>query len=301
MSLLAQIIDGAAGSEPVASLLRKLQVVASRTGGDPLAEWVGHELSGYGAGTALPGYRGPFNIPALGHFMGLAGSELTGVPIPASTMKEELRESPLFQVSLPHPIAEIEAMSQDTLVFGWDADMVRYYNAGLQNGTVAPVVQPTFMLAEVKLHVPGHVLVQLLDAVRTRVLELALALERVAPNAGQVDASAEDRSEAAEVINNYFLAPSNVAIGSPGASQNLVLPGRGDTDGLLEYMTGIGLDAAELASLRKAIAADEDSGSASSGRWERVRAWFTGAITDVGTGTAAGALASAATSFLGSL
>jgi hypothetical protein len=71
VTLLTEIIDAAIGDKTtVSTLLRKFKVLAARTETGRLAEWVGYELEGYSESSTLPGYRGPFEVPVLGHFVG---------------------------------------------------------------------------------------------------------------------------------------------------------------------------------------------------------------------------------------
>lgn len=109
------------------------------------------------------------------------------------------------------------------------------------------------------------------------------------------------RQGASTIITNYFNAPSNIANHSPGAQLTVQPPAVGDVNGLITYLSAVGLSPLQLAALREAIAEDNANGSASMGRWERVRAWFGPAMTDVGTGAVGSAVATAASAFLGGL
>jgi len=51
-----------------------MKVLAARLKTVPLADWVEHELGGYGKDAPLPGYRGPFPAEARGSFSGPFGS-----------------------------------------------------------------------------------------------------------------------------------------------------------------------------------------------------------------------------------
>jgi hypothetical protein len=70
MTLLDDVIAGATGDTRIASLLRQVKILASRTGADPLEDWIAHELDGYPEDAELPSYQGPFLVPVLGHFIG---------------------------------------------------------------------------------------------------------------------------------------------------------------------------------------------------------------------------------------
>ncbi len=301
VTLLEDIITGACGETSISSLLRQLRVLASRTGGAPLDVWVSSELNGYGPDDAVPAYRGPFRLAALGHFLGRFGAEMRNVPIPPSTFPEGMRRS-AFDVELRNPIAELEEMAKSPAsTVGWPADMVQFYNSLVAQGVIQRFLRDDFVLAQVQQPLPAHMVVGVLDAVRTRALDVALELEREAPSAGEPAASAEVRERASTIINNYFNAPSNIAIQSPGSQLTVPPPAAGDVDGLIAFLSAAGLSPLQLRGLSDAVAEDGANGSASTGRWERVRAWFGAAMTDVGTGAAGSALAAAAAGFLGSV
>jgi AbiTii len=201
VTLLDDIVAGATGDKPVASLLRQLKVIASRTGSGKLAEWVDRELEGYASAEALPRYRGPFVVAALGHFIG-PFRELQNFAIPVTTFPEDMRNGPLFNYYATDSIAEVERRAADggaKLV--WSADAVRYYNWAVARGKGSRIVTDDLVLAGVSQPIPAPTLVGIVDAVRTRVLDLALELERSAPDVGQPDAAPETNAQASQVIN----------------------------------------------------------------------------------------------------
>ena len=191
---------------------------------------------------------------------------------------------------------------KDSVQLTWPADGVRYYNYGIQQGTISPIVQGGMVLAQVIRPVSAHVFVGVLDAVRNKVLDLALELEQAAPAAGQPDAPADTNSHAAQIINNYsFQGSSNVAIHSSDVTQTVQLPRPGDAKALLRYLGAAGVPPEGLIRLQEALQADQTDreGGGHTGRWERTRAWLSVAATDVGTGATGGAIGSAAAAFLG--
>jgi hypothetical protein len=304
VTLLSDVIDGAASEAPVSTLLRKLKIVASRSGSTRLADWVERELNGYPDDTGLPEYRGPFAVLVLGHFLGPFSAELMNVQIPMLTFPEDLRKGSLFWHHILNPIAEVEALSQQqTITTAWSGDVIMYYNYAVSRGDVRPVVQDGYVLASAKRPIPGTIYIGAVDGVRNRVLDLALVLEREAPEAGQPDAGADVSRKVTQVVNNFsFNGPANVAVDSHHLQQSIELPRQGDVDGLIAYLASQGADEGALDNLREAGAADiaDDQAAGEPRRWRRVRAWFGGAATDIGTGTAAGVLGAAAGAFFGS-
>lgn len=233
MALLTEIIDAASSDTlSVATLLRKMKVLAARTGTGQLAEWVDHELMGYPDATSLPRYRGPFTPPVFGHFIGSFNQEAKGVPIAPVTFPEDQRDGPLFKVWLLGSLAEIEEMAtKEVTRMVWPSDALRYYNWGIGDGTILGTVQEDMVLMEAVRPLPRQIFVGVIDAVRNRTLDLALELEASAPRAGEPGATAEMREAAQKVVNNHFnFAPnsfasnSNFAIGSSHFTQTVEMP-----------------------------------------------------------------------------
>lgn len=143
---------------------------------------------------------------------------------------------------------------QGSVTIAWPADALRLYNWGVSKGEIRPVVMEGMVLATAIRPMEGTVFVGMLDAVRTRVLDLALELEQVAPSAGQRESSSSEKRRAENAINNFnFYASSNVAVSGQDFTQNLNLPGLGDVEGLLSYLQSAGLSAERLNELRLVI------------------------------------------------
>jgi hypothetical protein len=300
VTLLTEIIDGATGTASVPTLLRKLKVVAARTGSYKLAEWVNKELEGYQSADQLPEYRGPMEAMVLGHFVGIMGREAQNVPIPPSTFPEDMRESSLFVLRLFQPVAEIEEMAkQDHVDLAWPADAMRYYNYGIRTGIIKRVLQDDMALATAHRPLSRQVWIGVVDAVRNRILDLALELERVAPEAGQIDAPDQIRESVATVTNTYnFYGSSNVVVNSSDFKQSIKVE-RGDEDSLIDALRALGVNDAAISDLQAAIAADRDEAGGALQRkpGSRVRAWMAQASTQFGTGAAANLVAEAVKAF----
>jgi AbiTii len=217
----------------------------------------------------LPDLRGTPGLPrsfldsAAGHFIGSA-HELQNYPIPSATFPKELRNSSLFVYNALQSIAQIEQLAHSNGArVEWPADTVLYYNVAVRDGIVKRIVNPDMALAGAHQAVPPQLFTGIVDAVRNRVLDLALELEAAAPQAGQQDASPETNERAAQVINNYNLyGVSNVAIASSNVTQTVQLPALGDVAGLLRYLGAAGVDPEELVALNGRFATTKRTTSA---------------------------------------
>jgi hypothetical protein len=302
VTLLQDLVVGAASdAAPVATLLRQLKVIAARTGAAPLADWVRYELEGYLAGETVPAYRGPFPVNVVGDFVGIMGNGVKNLPIPPMTFPADTRKGHLFNVSFAEPVAELAQFAlRPALEAAWSADTVRAYNGIVAQGKIRRVVREDMVLVSAKYGIPTSTVVGILDSVRTRVLDLALELEKVAPAAGQAEVSAETTAAARQVVVAHFHGlTGNVAIASDGISQAVTvqLPGPGDEAALLRYLGAHGVDPSRLVALREALEHDraDAGGQHPPTAGARVKTWVGHALTDLGTNAAGGVIGAAIT------
>ena len=83
MSLLREIQDTAVdASTPLAVVLRKCMILASRLGHEPFKKWVDEELNGYPPEGDLPSYRRIDGLTSIGTFGGPMGAALKNMPLP---------------------------------------------------------------------------------------------------------------------------------------------------------------------------------------------------------------------------
>lgn len=228
MTFLLDFINDAQNDGPTPRLLRKMKVLAAFTGTPELTIWANREINGYPHGASLPEYRGPFRVNPLGHFIGPLGAEIRNVPIPTRTFPEELRDGPLFVLTLTQGIAEIESyMDHDNTEFAWTADIVMGYNAMVERGKVLRIADPIYGLVGAKYTVPRALFKGVLDSIHNKALDLALELHAVAPKAGEANADSETKEVARTTIVQFFNFPnadmsgSNNAFGSRAFGQGI--------------------------------------------------------------------------------
>ncbi len=277
MSLLDEIIEGASGDTVgVSTLLRKLMVVAARADAEILEGWVEHELTGYPADADLPAYRGPFQVEVLGHFSGPFGSALKNAALPRLSFPEDFREGGLFNQVFTEPIAELEQLADANapLESRWPADAVAYTNTLIQVGDVQ-LYDGMGLQQAWKVISPSH-LSGMTDAVRTRILDLALSIEKVVPDFGEPGAAKPDPERLNQVVNNHIYGSANIAVGGSDFQQTINLPHQGDTAELLEVLANLGVADPWADTLKDAIEADSASGEGEIGRsvGTRVRDWL---------------------------
>lgn len=180
MTLLEEIQNSAVdGKSDLGMLLRKCKLLAARLGSQPLEDWLIWESNGYPDDIPVPEYR-IWPLEVKGHFSGPMGSGLRNAPIPFSCLPEKVRKRYMYY-ECRSSIASIEAIlneappgktvevSTGDLAVRLGGKVYKYQNciqAWAEFGTSA--------------------LVEVLNSVRNRLLDFALALWKEAPNAGEV-------------------------------------------------------------------------------------------------------------------
>ena len=250
--------------------LRRLLVVARRIGADTLADWIGHELNGYGPSDTLPPYRSCTGLPVALRFVGPYQSSSTRT----FSVLEMPQELPSIEaVALREPLGScvaLAALEEDpelSLPIYW---VTRYRELAHQDKAVHIKMME---LDHAAVRFPRTHLLGVLDRVRTMGLELALSLEDVSPDVGSPGGpTVATNLDLARVVSigtmNVFGAGANVAIGD-GAQALQISPG--DVSALLAAAAQY-LEDGGVRELEAAI--DEDgkvAGPATRGVLERVR------------------------------
>src|SRR5689334_23283117 len=126
MTLLREIQEAAIDEKtPIAVLLRRCMVLATRLGNERFKAWVDAELNGYEPDAELPRYRRVGGISSIGHFAGGGGAQLTNVPLALSPIPADHRER-YRTAEFRDAAAKVEHMAGDTgeLVCRWPGDLV---------------------------------------------------------------------------------------------------------------------------------------------------------------------------------
>ena len=168
--LLDEIIDLAVDNkQPITTLLRKCIVLAHQPKNERLRKWANEELDGYDDIKNLPGYR-ILRASATGLFVGPGWARFQQ-GIPSVALKKEHQESAEI-VHIAQPVGTLEdtlkSGPDSNLSFPWSANLVAYYQNKLQSG---------WQLFSAEQTVPKCAVTGIVDAVRTRVLNMALEIQ----------------------------------------------------------------------------------------------------------------------------
>lgn len=292
---MANAIDRAidALSDPTLSTevaLRRLLVVAHRIGASELTSWINLELAGYGPQDKCPDYRDGVGLGISVEFAGPFDSAFTR-RLSWTDLPEQLGEAKKG-ITLTQPLAELEALASDKtegvphipMPLAW-VELFRR----LAEEKRAPRIE-YHVVNKAWVEVQRPYLRGILSRIRSAALNLALEIEEVSPNAGDVDGpTVKTEPELADRVGDgmtMIYAPnSTIAVGSGAHAVNVQLQ-VGDADGLLrEVRSLLGGDSADA--LADALREDGDTPGPATERFlDRVKA---GGISLAGNVAASGA------------
>lgn len=264
-------------------ILLKLRLLAARIGSQPLAEWVRHESEGYPRDAELPDYRF-IPVSYTANFSGPFGSGIQNAPISPYLVKKFAGEH-WVRYGMRESIAAVDdllANAEDGGHLGIDAaDLILM----LQGKVYAD-----YACNSVTGRIARSSLASIRHAVRSRVLELTIELEKSVPDAAavaigpaalpSVPSAAAATQIAQQIIYGNFT--SIAATGDEATIQVAVAPH--DARSLAQFLTGSGMaedDAQELARL----AASEEPESNEEPMGPQVRDWLVENLKKAAAGT----------------
>lgn len=215
MTLMTDIQDACASKGDVGDLLRKALILARRVKSAELEQWVKRELNGYEDKADVPDYR-VVRPDSTGTFHGPFGARITNAPIPLSLVPEVVRRA-VEVVHLSEPIATYATLAEETgegqTVIRWRAEAIAYTNK-------ESVIYPRMGLADAYMHIGRAQLVGMVDTVRTRLLEFALGLADVDPQAGEAGSKLPPAEQLTQIFNQTIYADQAVIGGGEIVAKN---------------------------------------------------------------------------------
>ncbi len=197
MGLLAEIQnDALSDGVPLATLLRKVLVLASNLDSSPLEDWVRHELNGYPTNVEVPTYRQfpmIFKVSASNGVM-----EIDGHVVPSVRLGAIIDRTDVATFKCRQAIGTIlpDALDPKSNV------SVNYANWGA-------LLPGRYLDRSFEVHgfwgeTPAFNLLGVLDAVRTRTLDFALSLRKTLPEADEIDGTVIVDTDVERVVNQVF-------------------------------------------------------------------------------------------------
>lgn len=278
VSLLQEIQNGAIRTDDsVAVLLRQCLVLAARLRNDELRDWAKLELNGYPNDLALPQYRPKIQTQVLGNFSGPFGSGAENMGLSRGVVPEEFRDD-LFSTEVRQGVAEIESLlgsGENEFQISWPMNVV----AALQDKFMT-----NMNLMGARQVLPATALEGTLSGIRDRIVEFALEIEKLNPNAGEATQGEEpiEQSRVVQVFNQTFHGDNTAFAAGQTVNQTQSLSVK--IDAVMEAAEAFGISDTDRASLREAI--DQDGGIAGTETRRWIERLNTGAIS-VGTSVTA--------------
>lgn len=255
MSVLKQIQSSTL--EPncnVAVLLRQCKVLGHQLGIAEMEAWVANELNGYRDKDSIPTYR-VVAVTSKGNFAGTFGRFIKNMTIPLHCIPAEAQDALRF-ARFNEGVATIQghldgAEKGSTFQQPWPSEALALFGDQMiedYNCVQAWKVVPHGMLRGV------------LDAVRDRVLDFALALQKEHPELMVADATSGPAQPPAEEVRNVFQTTIYGSVGalanaSTNVHQNVTLQ-QGDASGLESALIALGVPADEVSKLMLALRED---------------------------------------------
>ncbi|MBI4964901.1 MAG: hypothetical protein HY913_16630 [Desulfomonile tiedjei] len=253
MTLLEDIQSAAVDAKSdLGTLLRKCKLLGARLGSQPLEDWLVWESNGYPDHVTVPDYR-VWSLQVKGTFVGPLGSGLKTLPVPLACIPERSREH--FQrYECRQSIAFVEAMLAKV------GDGRIKVDTGDLALTLGEDVYEHQNCIEAWAIFPTGQLVELLNAVRNRILDFALAVLKEAPEAGELASTAPTTLEEArvtQIFNTIVNGGSANLVGTSNSSKIVFNVATGDFSSLECVLLENGVLEEDTEELRMALESEK--------------------------------------------
>lgn len=242
------------------SVLLKLRLLAARLGSEVLEEWVKHESEGYPEDADIPPYR-MVGVSYKGTFFGPFNAQITNAPIPPYLI-EKIAGAKWLKIDVRESIAAVDSMvksASDGGTLGIDASNLILLLQGK--------VYKEYNCASVDTTISPTAFGEIIQAVRSRVLELTLEFEKTIPAAVHVTFGASQNSganpEKVQQISQQIIYGNvtNAVAGSPGSNLSVSVV-MGDKNSLEQYLVESGMTKPDAAEVAEIIASEEPESEA---------------------------------------
>lgn len=283
MSLLHQIQEAVVqeGAD-LGSVLLKLRLLAARLGSDLLEEWVKHESEGYPKDSELPTYR-IVDVSYTGSFAGSFGASINHVKIPTYLVekhagkawtKKEVRESIAV-------VGELLKMSAEKGGLGIDASNLILLLQGK--------IYPEYTCIDISSSISRTSIAEIQQAVRARILELTLELEKSIPAATHVSFGAHQKADTnpekvQQISQQIIYGNVTTAVAGSSGTQIALDIGVRDNDSFIEYLVKSGIPKNDASALAEIVQSEEPS-SPEEPFGEKAASWLASNLKKAASGT----------------
>jgi hypothetical protein len=306
MGLLGDIQTALLNEQPLGPILLRLRFLAARLGSDALAEWVKHEADGYPPGVIVPEYR-QFGVSFTGSFNGAFGRMISNVAIPPTIIANVAGKD-----WLTHSERQSVSAIEDLIRSSQKANGNPQINAADLTILLSNKVYQGMACHSVHGVVSRSAMVEMMETVRARVLDLTLELEKAVPEAAEITAGQvlgppepEKSAVVTNITNQIIHGSTGANIATSGIANINVSVKQGDIRSLESALEQGGIPASDAADFAKIVSEEVPEGS-DQPFGKAARAWIEANIGKalsgawkVGAAVATGLLTAAAKQFYG--
>jgi len=256
MTLLRQIQDAAVSDrQPLATVLRMCKLLAARLGSKALADWIQWESDGYPNGVELPTYRVFLHATLKGDFAGSGLIAFRRIEIPTAVLPNEPKElrTALTTCRFRQSVSAIEdLLRHETPIYELSvpSDALILLSDRVLEGTTC---------MKVWREVPRTFVVDILNAVRGRILDFSLAIEKEAPSAGESEIGQQALPPQAvnQVVHQHIYGSGSTVLGQAvDTTVTTITVLENDFRSLQEALASVDIAAKDIQSLEDAIKQD---------------------------------------------
>ena len=256
----------------IASTLLKLRLLAAKLGSDELTEWIKNETEGYLQDADIPTYR-VVPISFSGTFHGSFGSSINNAPIPPLLIKKYAGEN-WTTAKIRESAVAVEKMASEENGIRLDLSDLMLILRGN--------IYPDYVPAQIVGFVSQTLLIQMSNAIRTRLLEITIEITKKIPDAEGVElTSIMQNPRVTTQIFHQIIHGSQTNIQSSGPEATIqVTIVKHDSKSLKSGLLQFGLSEEESNELAKLISEQEPEEQKDDGLNDGVRKWLAARITN---------------------
>ena len=239
----------------------KLRLLASRLGSSELEDWVRYESEGYPTDVPLPNYR-KIGVTYTGTFSGAFGSGIRNAPIP-SYLVEKYAGKNWTNYNIRQSIAAVDELIESSAGSGGSLQI----NASNLILLIQGNVYEDYACNDIKGTISRASLAEIRHAVKSRILELTIELEKTIPGSAEVTfgnrqhASSEVSEKVTQIYHQVFYG-NVTSINSSGSVGTISVSfNTGDSRALEEYLSAQGISSDDAHALAEIVASEEPGGS----------------------------------------
>ena len=269
MSLLDDILNAAIDENvAVSALLMKCRLLAHRLDHEEFKQWVLWESDGYPEGAPLPDYR---KVPAKLKMRVATISEIhSSLPVPVNAIPDG-RISDFREINFRAGIPSLERMSVADkpgalkVSLGELAHTFQHMNETDAEATIDGEILDLWQ------EFSSGQIVGLCNAVRGRVLDFAVEIQKKLPNAGEMSGDSPAAADRERLVSQIFHTAVNkggsINMMGTAIDSTVINITAGDFDGLSKVLADKGLSPGNIEALKEALDADNDGFGSNVKKW----------------------------------